>query len=191
MNLYIEKFIPMNNPVYVYDIDANDVLTCRIVSYVIQQKNNSDELASYMNLSNDTKEMFYPIKYVDEDIVYNGILAFSSMDKLEQFKNEHILKTSSISQKRSIVLNLNHFISQDELKTISDVMCIIDNTLPKVFIDKNIFISVDNNEPNDYECIMTNNRYLSYIVTGVYINIYQQIIVVAIPKEIIENGNQK
>ena len=130
----------------------------------------------------------YPANQIDLGVIYNGLVIFSSMEKLEDFKSKYMNNITLISKLKAIVLNLNMFALQSEMKTIANIEILLNNELPFDFISRHIFISVDNNEPNDCECIFANNRYLQYIITGAHINSYREIIINAIPKEIMNNG---
>lgn len=185
----IEKYVDINEFIYLYDIDNNEIRTCNVNNYVIKKINIHDEPVIDVVISDGYQNKYvYPANQIDLGVVYNGLVVFSSMEKIKEFKSTYINNVTLISTLKSIVLNLNMFVLQSEMKTIADIQIFLNNELPFDFVNKYVFISVDNNEPNDCECIFANNRYLQYIITGAYINSYREIIINAIPKEIMNNG---
>lgn len=89
----------------------------------------------------------------------------------------------------SLVFNLGLYIGDNEPKTLKDV---IDYThLLLSDFSCNVFVQVDNNEPNDLDAIKDNDYYANYIVTGSYVDRLSGVVIYAISQEDYKNGYKK
>lgn len=89
----------------------------------------------------------------------------------------------------SLVFNLGLYVGDNEPKTLKDV---IDYTyLLLSDFSCNVFVQVDNNEPNDLDAIKDDDYYANYIVTGSYVDRLSDVVIYAISQEDYKNGCKK
>lgn len=87
-----------------------------------------------------------------------------------------------------VTYNINSYIGPDGVRTIKDVISFIYSVYMISEFPFNIFVSVDNNEPNDFDAIKDSEYYDEYIVTGSYVDKNSSVIIYAISQEDYENG---
>lgn len=183
----VKEFIAIGDTAWVYNIKNGLTYECEVLQYSAKVTDTCDKVQMYIELKFDDYVAIYPSVHINCGVIYNDLVVFSLEHEVDKYKNK-IDSMDLISTKRKLLLSLNDFVSQGKLQTLNECLQIIEKNTPKPCIQKHIFISVDGNEPNDYDAICNNEIYLDYIVTGGYINNNREVIICAIPKEDINYG---
>lgn len=88
-----------------------------------------------------------------------------------------------------MVFNIGLYIHSAGRRKLKDVISHTYDLL--IGLPVNVYVMVDNNEPNDLNAIKDNNYYANYIVTGSYVDKYSNVIICAISQEDFKNGCEK